>query len=89
MQKMPLKVKPIITLLLPKWRACHKSNHRLNEGNPISEGKLVGFRTMLLHYCTYIMHSEPRNTFSDQCLSLNIIDISLLRVLICRIQIRG
>lgn len=89
MQKMPLKVKPIITLLLPKWRACHKSNHRLNEGYPISEWKWVGFRSMLLHYWTYIIHSEARNTFSDQCLSLDIIDISLFRVLSCTIQIRN
>lgn len=44
---------------------------------------------MLLHYCTYIIYSEARNTLSDQCLSITIIDISLLRVLICRIQIRG
>lgn len=57
---MPLKVKPIITLLLPKWRACHKSNHRLNEGYPISEWKWVGFRTMLLHFWTYIIHSETQ-----------------------------
>lgn len=44
---------------------------------------------MLLHYCTYIIHCEAQNTFSDQCLSLDIIDISLLRVLSCTIQTRG
>lgn len=58
-------------------------------GIPNLQVKISWFRAMLSHYCTYIIHTEAQNTFSDQSLNLDIIDLSLLRVLGCRVQIRG
>lgn len=46
-------------------------------GIPNLQVKISWFIAMLLHYCTYIIHTEAQTTFSDQCLSLDIIDLSL------------